>query len=246
MTVKPWLILTLRRTGGTSLTSFLNQISPFPTIEHEPFNTDRQLGHITVDFKKNRDRAAMAQQIEAALKKRPNIKHCFEIVPPELTCVLIEICQRLDYRFIVLTRRNEARRLGSLFVALSTGAWGPVSAAQIYPKIESGEIQAKPIDLKQVGQRVQVDAASLGRVLAQLRNRDADYAWHLFEDLYYGAVAVQDQARAIALDLGVEIGPDDPRLKAFSKRSGQNSAEIGTYIENYDAAMAVLTRLCGD
>ncbi len=244
MTEKPWIILTLRRTGGTSLTSFLSQISGFPSLEHEPFNVDRTLGGITRAFRENGDVAAMEGAVAAALEERPNIKHCVEIIPPEITRALIETCQARGYHFMVLTRRDEARRIASLLLAQTTGAWGPAAAARIYPRIISGEVTPDPIDPKKVRARVTTDFAALGRMLSMLRNRHIDPDWLVFEELYFGDTPIEDQARAIAARLGLDIAADDERLKAFASGGGQKSASIAGHVQGYEEAVKLLAELC--
>ncbi|WP_299548472.1 hypothetical protein [uncultured Tateyamaria sp.] len=244
MTEKPWLILTLRRTGGTSLTSFLAEVSQFPTIEHEPFNTDRIFGHITRDFLETGDMIAMQGAVKQAVARNPNIKHCVEIIPLEMTRALIDTCQAQGYGFMVLTRRDEARRMLSLLLAISTGAWGPEMAADIYPEIIAGTRQATPIDLQMVRNRVRQDYFTIGRTLSLLRNRQIDYQWLLFEELYLGETPIETQAPAIAAKLGIEIAADDPRLMAFSERDGQKSGSIAHHVDGYDAAVALLEELC--
>ena len=244
MSEKPWLILTLRRTGGTSLTSFLADVSQFPPVEHEPFNTDRVFGKITTDFRKTRDVAAMQEAVKAAVADSPNIKHCVEIIPQEITRALIDICMDQGYGFMVLTRKDEARRVLSLLLAVSTGAWGPEMANRIYPQIIEGTLTPKPIDLEALRNRVRVDYYSIGGTLSLLRNRQIDYQWLLFEELYFGETSIEDQAREIAAVLGIEIASDDPRLAAFSKREGQKSGSIAEYVEGYDEAARLLSELC--
>ncbi len=244
MNEKPWLILTLRRTGGTSLTSFLSQISTFPSIEHEPFNVDRSLGGITRAFQADEDVPAMEAAIAEALEERPNIKHCVEIIPLELTRTLIDAALERGYHFMVLTRRDEARRLASLFLAQSTGAWGPTAAAKIYPKVISGELSPTPIELKHIQNRVRTDFYSIGRSLSLLRNRQINYDWLLFEELYFGDTSIEQQAVDIAARLGIDVAPDDDRLANFSSGGGQKSGDIASYVPNYDEAVAQLKKLC--
>jgi len=244
MAEQPWLILTLRRTGGTSLTTFLSTASSFSTIEHEPFNPGRMLGHITNGFQNSDNIADMSAAVRQAVANRPNIKHCIEIIPTEITRALIDACQEQGYRFIVMTRRNEAKRLASLFLAISTGVWGPEDAMQIYPKIIAGTQTPPPIDLTRLRGRVRTDYYSVGRMLSMLRNRQIDYPWLLFEDLYFGDTPIREQALALARDLGITIGEDDDRLQAFAEKSGQKSSEIAPYVENYDTAVARLNKLC--
>jgi len=244
MAEQPWLILTLRRTGGTSLTTFLSTASSFPTIEHEPFNPGRRLGHITNSFHDSSNVAEMSAAVRQAVADKPNIKHCVEIIPTEITRALIDACHDQGYRFIVMTRRDEAKRLASLFLAISTGVWGPEDADRIYPKIIAGTQTPAPIDLTKLRGRVRTDYYSVGRMLSLLRNRQIDYRWLLFEELYLGETPIREQALTLARGLGIDIHEDDERLQAFAERSGQKSSDIAAYVENYETAVARLNRLC--
>ena len=238
---KPYIILTFRRTGGTSLMSFMAQVSDFGMAPHEPFNNERVWGHITRAFKETKDVAAMEAAVREALAQTPNIKHCFEIIPQEITRFLIEETVRLGYRVFLLTRRDEPGRMASLFTAMATGAWGPDQAEDVYPKVLSGAITPDPVDPKQMRRRMLQDARHLGQVLAMLRHRQVAYDWLVFEELYRGDTPVEDQARAIARQLGAEIAEDDPRLRLFT-RGGQGSGQVAEKIRGIKAGRALCTR----
>ncbi len=45
--VRPFIIWTLQRTGGTNLTVRLVELSGLESFPHEPFNIERIHGHIT-------------------------------------------------------------------------------------------------------------------------------------------------------------------------------------------------------
>ncbi len=243
MVEKPWLILTLRRTGGTSLTGFLAKVSRFRTIEHEPFNRDRRLAHVTA-LCRDQDPKPLMQGMCDALRDRPNIKHCFEFLPIALTMALITQADRQGYGIMLLTRRDEAKRQLSLAVAMATGAWGPDAAARIYPAIEAGEITPPGIDLGALKARVRQDYSALGQVLALLRARRIAHDWLLFEELYNRPEALPDTLLAIASGLGVQVAPDDPRLEGLAGQRGQDSARIAPRIGNHDQAADLLARLC--
>lgn len=242
----PWLMLTLRRTGGTSLTGFLQSISSFPPIQHEPFNPDRKLGWIARDFNATGDAVRMAEQMTSALASRPNLKHCLEIVRPELTRALIETCEALGYRFLVLTRRDEAARLRSLALAVATGAWGPEQARKIYPRIRDGRQAPQPVDLKWLEQLVRNDYALLGRCLRLLRNRRIPHRWLVFEEVYDSAGSRRAAGADLAADMGIVLADDDPRLARFADRPSQNSHSIADHVPDHAAVVALLERLCLD
>lgn len=244
MSTRPYLILTLRRTGGTSLTSFMQDVSDFPRLQHEPLNPDRVWGDIARSFAADEQQEALRAALAARLEQRPNIKHCFEIVAPRITQALIEACAERDYGIFLLTRANEASRLQSLFLAQATGAWGPREAARIYPRILSGEVRLDPVDLQAVRRRHARDASMLGHVLRMLRHRRIPYHWLLFEEVYARDGEIAGRVCDIAMQIGVQIDHDDDRLINFAQTSGQVSADILPYLPNRDAFESLLEELC--
>jgi hypothetical protein len=172
-------------------------------------------------------------KIAGHLERLPNIKHGVEVVPLALTRALIDACHARNYRFFILTRKNEERRLLSLYIALSTGAWGPKQAEENDPKIIAGERAARPVRLEGVADRVTQDAAALGRILSMLRVRRIDHDWLVYEQLYESRASIEHYAREIAASLGIEIAADDPRLGILAtSQTRQGSAEIADYVSN--------------
>lgn len=230
----PYLILTLRRTGGTSLMSFMTSVSTFPKVEHEPFNRGRVWSPIRERFQATQDEKALRDDILKATEQRPNIKHCLEVVPLRITRTLIEVCRERGYKFFVLTRRNEADRLISLAIAQATGAWGPQVAKRVYPTIISGELKVPPLVVRDSLEQAHRDAAVLNDTLAILREAEIAYQALVFEEIYGASRSLEDTARDIVASLGFSVAADDPRLEVFCKRGGQGSREIEQYIENVE------------
>lgn len=245
---RPHLILTLRRTGGTALMTFLDTVSAFPPLQHEPFNPDRVWGDLTRAFVATGDGAALAAGLAARLEGRPNIKHCFEIVDLRITLALVEACAARGYAIFLLTRRDEAGRLRSLFLAHATGAWGAEAAAGVYPRIRAGKAALEPLDLRAVRQRHATDASALGVVLRLLRHRAIAHDWLVFEEIYApGDPSGGDRAgraRALAARIGAQLPPDDPRLRRFAEDPGQGSAAMVPFLPNARAFEKLLGRLC--
>lgn len=230
MTEKPYIIFTLRRTGGTSLMSFLAAISSFPKLQHEPLNQDRIWGDISKNFAATGDEAQMAADLATRLATRPNIKHCVELCHASINRALIEATAALGYQVIVLTRKDEIGRQVSLALALSTGAWGPEQAEKIYPKIKKGDEKPAPIDKAKGLRQANHDASTLGRTLVQMRNRNIQSEWLVFEELYKGALPIETHARRIAALLGINIAAGDPSLANFTQSTGQGSREIEGFV----------------
>lgn len=243
MSSQPFLILSLRRTGGTSLMGTLSRLSPHPAIPHEPFNRDRLFGATTKAFTQSGDEAALAEAIAADLARTPNIKHCVEVVPQALTRALITHCHAAGYRIFLLTRRDELSRQRSLLLAQSSGAWGPVQAAKLYPEIERGARKCRPVALKALPDRVRRDQAAIGTTLQILRNREIPFDWLVFEELYRGDIPLIDHLRRLAAEIGIEAAPEDPRFEHSQQRS-PSSAGIEPFVPGFEAAMARLATLC--
>lgn len=220
------------------------QNSAFKTAEHEPFNPDRTWGRINARLKKTGDEDEMRAAVQAVVAQRYNIKHCVEVVDMRLTRALIDACQEHGYCFFVLTRREEPRRLRSLFLAEITGAWGPTDAAEKYPPILSGAVKLPPVRNGYVRRQVANDTRALGQTLVLLRNRQVAYEWIVFEDFYFGPRPAAEQAIEIAAVLGREIGANDPTLGVLGEKGAQNSDGIERLVPNYASMMRLLNELC--
>ena len=59
---RPFIIWTLRRTGGTNLATRLMALSQYPKLEHEPFNPDRVHGHVTRNWVEHCDGYALDEE----------------------------------------------------------------------------------------------------------------------------------------------------------------------------------------
>lgn len=242
---KPVIILTHRRSGGTSLSAFLSAVSSFDTIEDEPFNPGRTLSHIRENFVRTGDVPALRHALQEVAGAQKNIKHCVEMTSWTLTRTLIDICRENGYFFLVLTRENETQRLMSLQVAKSTGAWGPDTARTIYPEIESGKRSAQPIDVQDIEAQFRRDFASRGYALSVMQYMRIPYVWVTFEQLYFGNRPVEDQALEIAGMMGIELTAEEPNLTRFTTRGGQKTSSIKKFIPNYAEAEQRAAVVCG-
>ena len=121
---RPFIIWTLRRTGGTNLAESLFKASKYNAIEHEPFNLDRKLGYIHKQWRENQNHWQLRKNLKQALQNKPLIKHCVEITPNEFNVSLIKIATKLGYQHIFLYREFPKDRLLSLNFAIQTGIWG--------------------------------------------------------------------------------------------------------------------------
>ncbi|WP_212525598.1 Stf0 family sulfotransferase [Actibacterium sp. MT2.3-13A] len=239
----PFIIWTMRRTGGTTLTGLLMGLSERPKVEHEPFNRDRAFGWVPEQWRETHDRQALGIAMSRALRNRPLIKHCYELAAAPINSALLEAACRESYCHIVLDRRAEVDRILSLELAKITGAWGPKQAAERYSRFESGEAQAASINI----------AAALKHMAKCQQNRKnldtlfkragvTPYVVY-FEDLYSNP----DSGRAEVGKLLDFIGLDPAAIPDYEQRltnallhKGQNSARMMECIPNIDEARSRL------
>lgn len=240
MTHRPVLLLTLRRTGGTTLANFLSGLTDQWAMAHEPFNRGRKFGEITRQYDANGDHAALRADIAGALQDRPGIKHCIDNLPYAVTAALIAEAEAAGYAFLVLTRKDIVARQMSLMIAQATGAWGKRSAQEIYPEIRAGDRPVKPIDLKDVRKQTVHEITITGRLLLALRYQQIPHEWVVYEEFYAPDRPVESRAQALAARLGHSIGADHPSLQAFTRSSSQKSASISDLIPNADEARAMI------
>lgn len=178
---RPFIIWTLRRTGGTALSSALFSTSSYDTIEHEPFNSDRLYGHLVESWKEERNNERLDQAIENILANKVLIKHCFEMVPKAINDALMETSIRNGYRHVFLLRKNPKDRLLSLNYSLMTGVWGD---RQSKTKTIDPSVFKRPIP---VDQRLKHEIScrkEAHRIYSKLRAMGCDPELIYFEDLF--------------------------------------------------------------
>ena len=150
---KPFLIWTMRRTGGTSLSSLIQRYASFPVL-HEPFNTGRPWNDLAVGYKAREKSGESTAAIEQSLTERLSdskiVKNCYDIHRPGLHLALMRIASSLGYQHLILDRHNEQDRILSLALAAQTGAWGKSSAETIYPEIFEGRRKLSALNTKKV------------------------------------------------------------------------------------------------
>ncbi|WP_221795332.1 hypothetical protein [Oceanobacter mangrovi] len=129
--VRPFIIWTFRRAGGTNLASAMFKESYYSPIEHEPFNSDRVWGDAVIDWINTKDTILLFKKIHQCLAEKRLIKHCMEIMPSTLNAALMELSIRHGYNHVFLYREHPTDRLLSLNYASLTGIWGPIQKKEI-------------------------------------------------------------------------------------------------------------------
>lgn len=231
---RPFLVVTLRRTGATTFTTALSDLSCFPTIEHEPFNADRRLGYVTTQFQQNDNLRELYLEVEKALTDSPNIKHCIEIAPFELTAALLRTAAAKDYGIVVMTRLNEGARLVSLSLAKTTGAWGAEAAARHYSAIVEGRTQLPPILVKDLQNQATHDSAMLGRTLHLMKNDHIPYFWLDYEEAYGSLQAFQGCLDRVRDMLNTAKRQNAASLAATFGATAQESQRLLAHVPNVE------------
>lgn len=242
----PFIIWTLRRTGGTSLRQMLYWLSRHAAWQDEALNRERELGHITRGFDQDGDRARLDSAMAEVAAARKNLKHCIDTVPYHVTSALLRQTVAAGYGHVVLLRLDETDRQISLALARATKAWGPTEAEEIYAAIREGRTALEPLNLNHIRDQLERDAAALGRLMRLLMLHRVRHTMIFFEDLYAGPFRARVTAlRGLAGTLGLgraEEKPDNAFRGALMNRS-QDTRSIFPFVPNLEEARAMVAGL---
>lgn len=179
---RPFLIVTLQRTGGTNLTFQLTKRSSWKLAEtHEPFNKPRIYGHITKAFLKDGNKAAVAAAMPEIAARQEIVKHCVEMVPFEITEALIDAFVAADYRFLFLYREDPVGRMLSAEYARRTKVWGP---SHVHKVAEDAVAFETPLDVTGLMARERDCIERLNTAWRRLRDKGAAPVALSFEEMF--------------------------------------------------------------
>lgn len=242
----PYIIWTMRRTGGTTLATLLSLLSEYPRIQHEPFNGERKLGHVYKAFVETGDVKQLRAALRESLVDRPVIKHCYELMDHAFNKALMQITTELEYRHIVLDRRNETDRIISLELARLTGAWGGDVAQKIYPAIETGDVVLERMNMDHAMYQMRLCHTRRKELVAMTKRSNPPPFVVYFEDVYSDPV----QGRALIGRLLAYLGirPEDhdeyeTLLEDALLRRGQNTSRITQAVPDFETDKARLLGL---
>jgi len=243
----PFFIWTMRRTGGTTLTDMLMELSEHPKTDHEPFLLGRSLGSITQDYIDGN-----IGQVRSALRevfgKKTLIKHCYEILGEEFNDLLMkELLEFPDYRHILLLRRDETSRMLSLMLALQTDVWGKHGSEWVYQQIRSGKRALEPFDLERLKSEEDAAIARTRHLKALFNENKIDLEVIYYEDLYREGERKDRMMRLRRLLALLEIDIETFRSKRewirhmMFDRSQRSHSVLG-YVPNFEEAREILDR----
>jgi hypothetical protein len=243
----PFVIWTMQRTGGTSLTELLMALSEHRAADHEPFNfgrDPRQFADVSRHFSETGDAPALRQALNRIFAGRYLIKHCYEFHPAAFNRELLNATVPTPYRHIHLLRRDELSRLISKFIAQSNGTWFKDYARSVYSQIRNGERKLSPLPAAQMVKQYQQARQSADNMRQRLRGAGVPALALDYEDLFVGEPG--DRLRHLTqllqfLDFDPTIVERQRGLiddKIFN--SGQETAAVAEFVPNYREVVAAL------
>ncbi|MBV9756866.1 MAG: sulfotransferase family 2 domain-containing protein [Alphaproteobacteria bacterium] len=242
----PFLIWTIQRTGGTSLTELLMDISEHRKADHEPFNwrkSPRQFAAVAQHFAETRDEAALAASLDDIFGQKYLIKHCYEL-HPELTRPLMQAAARAGYRHVHLLRRDEMSRLFSKFVAEANGTWFKDYSSKVYGDILAGRRKLNPLPVKKMVEQFEYCRSETDAVRHYMRECSVESLAITYEDLYVGERDERLRHLQRLLDF-LGFGPEaitQHRAVVDDKlfNSGQDTASVVQFVPNLQEVIAAL------
>ena len=183
---KPFFIWTMRRTGGTSLTDLLTDISEYRGIEHEPFNADKKLGRFIKSFQNGTKCEKIIKELDEIFLAKPLIKHCYEIFGKEFNSLLVQSIVKHDYKHLFLKREDEISRIISLYLAQQTSVWGPEQKKKKYDDIISGKDKLEPFSIEKMIDDYKWCRNITNQTQKMLTEKGKEFMLISFEDFYVG------------------------------------------------------------
>jgi SAM-dependent methyltransferase len=236
----PFIIWTMQRTGGTALTDLLMEMSEHPGAEHEPFNwarkKPRQFWSIAESWGNTKDAKALSRSLDEVYSQRFLIKHCYELHRMPFNIHLMEAAAKMEYRHILLLRRDESSRLISKFIAEAQGTWFKDYASKVFDEVARGQRKLGPLPVESIVAHYRHCREATESIRALLKQLGVDCVEIFYEDLYVGA---RDTRLARTHDLFEFLGFTPENIernhaviqeKIFD--SGQNSRAVARFVPN--------------
>ena len=250
---RPFIIWTMRRTGGTALTDLLMEMSEYETIDHEPFQEHRKFGYISSAFSEsseNKTDTDIQSLLKDAFKDKPLIKHCYEIADPQFNETLAHFLKHSDYKHLFLIRKDEVSRVLSLFLAYMSDVWGKHGSEGMYEMIQNGEKILPPFDLDAMKKEEEYSTKQTAYIREVLRKESIAFQDVYFEDLYSGSKESREAELYALLDY---LEFDEETITRHREMIGhilfnrdQKSKSILEFVPNYRDAQEMLQEMIGE
>jgi hypothetical protein len=182
----PFIIWTLQRTGGTSLTELLMEMSEHKKTDHEPFLLARAFGRVTEQWNAIEDVTALDQAMAEIFAEPYLIKHCYELHRKPLNAALARATVRANYRHILLLRKDELSRLVSMSIAEANGTWFRDWARKVYADVATGRRHFDPLPVERIVHQYKRCLAVTETIRKSLKKLRVQPFELYYEDLYRG------------------------------------------------------------
>ena len=244
----PFIIWTMQRTGGTSLTELLMEMSEHRSAEHEPFNwakkQPRQFWPITEAWNSSHNAEVLRASLEGLFAQGFLIKHCYELLSMSFNMHLLQASAGTPYRHVVLRRRDEPSRLVSKFIAEAQGTWFKDYARKVFTQVAEGDRKLTPLPVDRVVGHYRHSEDSTKFINDTLAALDAPRLEIWYEDLYTGG----REARLGHLDrlfafLGFspeEVAGHRALVDEKIFQSGQNTRSVAGLLPNLGEVLEAL------
>jgi hypothetical protein len=240
----PFVIWTLQRTGGTSLTELLMCMSEHKATDHEPFHLSRAFGRVTENWLATQDCAALDRAMAEIVAERYLIKHCYELLPKSLNAALARAAAGARYRQVLLLRRDELSRLVSMSIAEANGTWFRDWARKVYADVAHGDRRFEPLPVERIVAHYRRCLASTAHTRKLLKKLRIAPFRLFYEDLYTGG----RESRIAMLDKLFDFLDVSAKTRALHRQDiedkifagGHETAQVVRHVPNL---MAVETAL---
>ena len=229
----PYIIWTLRRTGGTTLAGLLAVLSEHSGVQHEPFNPERVFGAVTKGWFEHKDEDLLRADLKRVLAKRP----------------LLEVSTELGYVQIVLDREAEVDRILSLELARLTGAWGKQEAWKVFQDLQNGTAQAAPFDAPGAVAHLKVCQTYRHKIKTLMDDHGITPFVVYFEQVYSDPQKGRQKVADLLDFLGInpaDHGNYNALLTVALTQKGQKSGRILDFVPNLDTTRIQLEEALGD
>lgn len=244
----PFVIWTMQRTGGTSLTELLMEMSEHRSAEHEPFNwarkKPRQFWPVTEAWNTTKNADVLRASLEGLFAQNYLFKHCYELLSMSFNMHLMQVAATTPYRHLLLLRRDEPARLVSKFIAESQGTWFKDYSRKVFSKVADGErgLDALPVDRVVGHYRHSQDATRfIGDTLRDLGVAPFEI---YYEDLYTGSREARlGHLTALFEALGFTAEEVDRHRALIDEKifkGGQNTRAVAPHVPNLGAVLEAL------
>jgi LPS sulfotransferase NodH len=238
----PFIIWTMQRTGGTSLTELLMAMSEHKSVDHEPFNWRRDprcFAPVSRAWAETQNRRELRASLAKIFAEGCLIKHCYEFHLPSFNRNLVQAAAEFpEYRHIHLLRRDELGRLTSKFIAQANGTWFREYGSKVYNEIRAGRRRLAPLPVEQVVEQYNHAREAADQMRRMLKNNGVVFRPLFYEELFVGGREKRLGRLALLLQfLGFEgdaIDRHRPLIDEKIFKSGQNTASVLRFVPNLD------------